>query len=157
MRNYKTKLCLFTLHFSLFTILLVLLTSCESNLNPISPVPDAPVNVSINIMRDAPALDIPGNSYVITRPLLQNQYIGYSGIVIVHGLDGTFYAFDLCCPHEHSRDIRVGCSMILATCPSCGSTFDIGFGTAMPTTGPSQYPLRRYTVTQSGYNLHVTQ
>lgn len=138
-------------------IALLCLTACESRLNEQHPVPDAPVNLTLNIMRDAPALDIPGNTYTITRPLTTNQYIGYSGLVIVHGVDGVFYAFDLCCPHEHQRDIRVDCSMISATCPTCGSSFNIGFGTGLPISGPSQYPMRSYTVTQSGYNLHVTQ
>lgn len=142
---------------TILIITLVLLSACETEVNRINPVPDAPVNYTLNIMRDAPALDIQGNSITITRPMTQNQYIGYSGLIVVHGLDDNFYAFDLCCPHEHQRDTRVECSMISATCPKCGSTFDIGFGTGMPSDGPSEYPLRRYTVTQSGYNLHITR
>lgn len=130
---------------------------CEGNVNMHNPVPDAPVDCTINIMRDAPALDITGNSFTITRPLTTSQYIGYSGLVIVHGIDDTFYAFDLCCPHEHQRDTRIECEMISAKCPKCGSTFDIGFGTGLPSAGPSQHPLRRYRVSKSGYTLHIAR
>lgn len=147
-------------HMPAITVLMLtvlLIDGCGNDVNIKNPVPDAPVDCTVNIMRDAPALDIAGNSLVITRPLTTNQYIGYSGLVIVHGLDDVFYAFDLCCPHEHQRDIRIECSMISAKCPECSSTFDIGFGTGMPTDGPSEYTLRRYHVSQSGYNLHISR
>ena len=68
-----------------------------------------------------------------------------------------YYAFDLSCPHEHKRDIRVGVDMIFATCPECGSQYDIGFGLGNCIKGESQYPLKRYTVTLSGDYLRVTQ
>ena len=144
-------------HCIVITLLTLVLCSCGNEINVEHPVPNAPVECTINIMRDAPLLDIIGNSFVIDRPLNTNQYIGYSGLVIVHGLDDMFYAFDLCCPHEHQRNIRVKCDMISAHCDQCGTTYDIGFGTGIPSKGPSQFPLRRYTVTPSGYNLHITQ
>lgn len=141
---------------TIISLTLMILNACNNNINLQHPVPHAPVDCTINIMRDAPALDVLGNSFVITRPLTTNQYIGYAGLVIVHGLDDTFYAFDLCCPHEHTRNIRVESSMISAKCPKCGSTFDIGFGTGAVSAGPSAFPLKRYRVTQSGYYLHIT-
>lgn len=141
----------------LSAVAVAILAACNNEINVQNPVPEAPVNLTLNIMRDAPALDIQGNSYVITKPLTHNQYIGYSGLVIVHGLDDIFYAFDLCCPHEHKRETRVECSMISAVCPECNSRFDIGFGTGLSSSGPSAFPLKRYTVTQSGYDLHITR
>lgn len=134
------------------------LSGCKGNqLNTQNPVPEAPVNYSLNIMRDAPALDIQGNSIAITEVYNYTQRIGYGGLLVVHGLDDMFYAFDLCCPHEHSHDIVVEPSMISAKCPKCGTVYDIGFGTGYPGSGPSQFPLKRYTVTTSGYNLHITR
>lgn len=136
----------------------IILSGCENNnINTKNPIPESPVNYSLNIMRDAPSLDIQGNSIAITDIYDYNQRIGYSGLLIVHGLDDAFYAFDLCCPHEHKRDVKVEPSMIIARCPVCGTVYDIGFGTGYPNSGPSEYPLKRYTVTTSGYNLRITR
>ena len=46
--------------------------------------------------------------------------------------------------------------MIFATCPECGSQFDVGFGTGVCTKGESEYPLKKYTVSRRGDYLHVT-
>ena len=146
------------IHYTLYAILLTfILSSCDTNLNQVSPIPNAPVSYTLNILRDAPQLMTPGNSVVITEPNKYGQYIGYSGLLICCGVDGQYYAFDLCCPHEHKRDIRVGVDMIFATCPECDSQYDIGFGLGNCIKGESQYPLKRYTVTLSGDYLRITQ
>ena len=142
---------------SVICALLSVLSSCDTNLNQISPIPDAPVSYTLNILRDAPQLMTPGNSVVITEPNKQGQYIGYSGLLICYGLDDKYYAFDLCCPHEHRRDIRVEVDMIFAVCPECGSQFDVGFGSGFCNKGESKYPLKRYTVTRTGDYLRVTR
>ena len=142
---------------SVICALLFVLSSCDTNFNQISPIPDAPVSYTLNILRDAPQLMTPGNSVAITEPNKQGQYIGYSGLLICYGLDDKYYAFDLCCPHEHRRDIRVEVDMIFAVCPECGSQFDVGFGSGFCNKGESKYPLKRYTVTRTGDYLRVTR
>ena len=137
--------------------LLSVLYSCDSNINQISPIPDAPVSYTLNILRDAPLLMTPGNSIAITEPNKQGQYIGYGGLLICYGLDDKYYAFYLCCPHEHRRDVRVEVDMIFATCPECGSQFDVGLGSGFCNKGESKYPLKRYTVTRTGDYLRVTR
>lgn len=83
---------------------------------------------------------------------------GYGGVLLV----GTFSysgdpqltppaAFDLSCPVEARRDIRVIAESDrgFARCPECGSTYDIFQGNGMPLSGPAarqRYGLRQYRV-----------
>lgn len=143
---------------SALIIILLSLVSCrKAQINVDSPVPKYRVNLNINIMIDAPILDTQGGFFVIDEPRRYGDYIGFSGIVIFHGFDDRFYSYDICCPHECKREITVEPSMAgIATCKECGSEYDIGFGSGQPTKAPAQYPMRRYTTTISGYNIHVT-
>ena len=152
--------------FSVICALSSILSSCDGDINQISsildapvsyPIPDAPVSYTLNILRDAPELMTPGNSVAITEPNKQGQYIGYGGLLICCGVDEVYYAFDLSCPHEHRRDVKVEANMIFAICPKCGSQFDLGFGTGFCNKGESKYPLKRYTVTRNGDYLRVTR
>lgn len=149
-------------HNKIFTLpivaLLLILYGCEGGINNQTNIPDMPVSLSINIMQDAPTLNVQGGYIEINEPLKYGQFVGYGGIVIFHGFDDYFYAFDMSCPHECKRDVRIECSMAgMGVCPKCGSTFDIGFGTGFANKGPSKYPLRRYQVMVSGYNIRVTR
>ncbi|MCD7848638.1 MAG: hypothetical protein LUH63_02190 [Parabacteroides sp.] len=74
-------------------------------------------------------------------------------MLIVCGIDAsgntTYYAFDLCCPHEAKRNIIIEPNNTgTAICPECGTEFDIAAygGSGAPVKGVSKYPLRRYTV-----------
>jgi len=139
-------------------LLILCLASCEkTQVNVDSPVPRYTVSLTVNIMVDAPILDTQGGYYVIKEPRKYGEYIGFGGVVVFHGFDDRFYAYDLCCPHECKREICVEPSMAgIATCPECGSEYDIGFGSGQPTKAPAQYPMRRYTTAVSGYNIRIT-
>ncbi len=145
---------------TLFITILVtlLLSSCDDDrINQESNIPYAPVRYSINMMQSAPELAVAGGFHTATEPRTYDEFLGYGGLVIFHAFDDQFYAYDLSCPHECKKDVRVEPSMAgIATCPECGSTFDIGFGTGFPTKGEAQYPLKRYTIIVSGYNIRVT-
>lgn len=143
---------------SLFVFLLAFLASCnKTQLNEESPVPKYAVNFSVNYLIYAPILETQGGYYAVTEPMEYGQYLGYSGLVIFHGFDDRLYAYDLCCPNECKREIRIEPSAVgVATCPECGSEYDIGFGTGRPTKGPSTKILRRYTVSMTGSVIRVT-
>lgn len=145
-------------HIIVLLIITIVASSCrQTNINVDSPVPKYTVNLNVNIMVDAPILDTQGGYFVITEPRKYGEYIGFGGVVIFHGFDDRFYAYDLCCPYECKREICVEPSMAgIATCPKCGSEYDIGFGSGQATKLPSKYPLRRYTTVVSGYNIRVT-
>lgn len=142
---------------SVICTLLSVLSSCDGDINQISPIPDVPVSYTLNILRDAPELMTPGNSVAITKPNKHGQYIGYGGLLICFGVDEVYYVFDLSCPHEHKREVRVEANMIFATCPECGSRFEVGFGSGFCNEGVSQYPLKRYRVSSNGYELRITR
>ncbi len=151
--------------------------SCK-NVMTENPVPDAPVSLNINIMQDAPILNVPGGYLSIRDTIVAGQrlqlvsqggsetvgqfkygeYIGFGGIVVFHTFDDHFAAFDLCCPNELKRTTVVEPNMAgSAVCPVCGTTYDIGFGTGFVSSGPSKFPLKQYTVLVSGYNLRVVR
>lgn len=143
---------------TLIVLLFFALVSCKkTELNADSPVPKCTVSLNINIMIDAPQLDTQGGYFVVKEPRKYGEYIGFGGVVVFHGFDDRFYAYDLCCPHECKREITVEPSMAgVATCKECGSEFDIGFGSGQPTKSPAKHSMRRYTVSINGYNIRVT-
>lgn len=83
---------------------------------------------------------------------------GYGGVLLIEGMDPftletlTPLAYDLSCPVERSRTIRVRIypdKQYLAICPECESTYDVTMGGGAPTSGPAltgehKYGLRRY-------------
>lgn len=89
---------------------------------------------------------IPGNF-----PYTAMSYTGYGGILLVSDVLGDPKAYDLSCPVECKRDIRVeiDTDKMLARCPKCGSTYDVFSLLGYPVGGPAAekgYGLRRYYV-----------
>lgn len=74
--------------------LTILLASCN-NINEENPIPYYPVNFSINILQEAPMLDIQGGYFEMTKPLKYGQYVGFGGVVVFHTFDNYFVAFDM--------------------------------------------------------------
>lgn len=53
--------------------------------------------------------------------------------MVFRSFDDNFVAFDMACPYEIKRDVRVAVDMSgVAVCSVCGSKFDVGYGTGMP-------------------------
>ncbi len=76
---------------------------------------------------------------------------GYGGILLVSDVLGEAKAYDLACPVECKRDIRVAIDTetMLARCPVCGSEYDVFSLLGHPVSGPAAadgYGLRRYYV-----------
>lgn len=144
------------IHYICLPLLLLALTTCHTDINVDSPVPKCTVNFALNIMVDAPILNTQGGFYTVTSPMKYGQYIGYSGLLIVHGFDDKFYCYDLCCPTECKREIMIEPEIDgTAKCKECDTMYDIGFGSGMPQKGSSKYRLRKYRVIVSGYNITV--
>ncbi len=143
----------------LFIILTIAFTlfSCE-NVNIESPIPEMAVQLSFNIMQDAPELNVIGGYKNFISATTYGQYLGYGGIVVFHGFMEEFYAFDLACPYEIKNDVRVEVNMAgVGECPQCGTQYDVGFGSGTPSSGPSAFALKKYKVLVSGYNLRVVR
>jgi hypothetical protein len=114
--------------------------SCEKEQH--SDIPYAPVKLTLypeDMIQLAGSL----SCLSFTQPKYAGDQLGYGGILVVHGWNyGTYYAYDLACPVEAQRNIRIRPdSSGTATCDHCHSIFNIADG---------GYP-------QSGTKLRLTQ
>jgi len=135
-------------------LLLVAVSSCLDESSHLT-IPYAPVSFKI---------DLEGSDFLLKTPLsfvtfsekekrLPSDRFGFAGLLIVSNATGdAIYAYDLCCPYEDSRVIRViPGNEGKAGCPSCGSVFVTMFGDNMygygsVESGPATEPLQSYRV-----------
>lgn len=89
---------------------------------------------------------------------------GYGGVLVVADIHNQPCAFDLSCPVEARRDVRiiVDTQKADAYCPKCHSRYSIYTNGGIPTSGPAlddSYSLQRYSVTsgQGGEFMTVTR
>ncbi|HKJ43896.1 MAG TPA: hypothetical protein VKA27_17495 [Sunxiuqinia sp.] len=124
-------------------LLMVISTACKDNYN--TSIPYVDVNFSINLVNHN-ALTTVGT------PVFFNG--GYGGIVVIN--TGTSYsAYDVTCPYEVDFKCRVEADGVIATCPCCGSQYNLLEG-GYVVNGPSAEPLKQYHVNASGDILHIT-
>ncbi|MDR0546637.1 MAG: hypothetical protein LBG77_03500 [Dysgonamonadaceae bacterium] len=137
-----------------FLFLLFALVSCEEEY--ISPIPNAPVSINLDLRFEQDLVNIPFTCKIIKeKPVGMRQ--GFGGVLIVHGYGDNFpplYAYDLACPHEVDRNIVViPDSAGKARCPKCGSVFITMWGTGAPEgNSVARYPLKSYRVIVNGNN-----
>ena len=86
--------------------------------------------------------------------------LGYSGVLVVCGFNSygntQYYAYDLCCPYEANKNIKVQADNTgWAECPKCGTKYEIAYGSGTPSDGPSEFALTRFDVTQQGNKLLI--
>lgn len=75
------------------------------------------------------------------------EQTGYGGLLIFRTTGGGILAYDLCCPHEDDREIKVRPSDNgKAVCPKCGTVFVTMYGLGTPESGPAAEPLQSYAV-----------
>lgn len=79
---------------------------------------------------------------------------GYGGILLVGNTIGEPMAYDLSCPVEAQRNIRVFINVekSIAQCPKCGSTYNVFYsGDALSGEAAQlRYSLKRYRVSMPG-------
>jgi len=111
-----------------------------------SNIPYAPVNYPL-YDKDANDLSVQPSCLVLTTPRNEADRIGYGGLLVVHGPEGEYYAFDLCCPVEARRTakLEVESSLVAAKCSQCGARFDISTASGFPIEG-TKYRLTPYQV-----------
>jgi len=152
----------------LFLLLFVCIAfSCEKEYY--TTIPNAPVNVELWLETRDSKLNTSLAYDIITQPRSALERLGFGGILVINGIGETLvniYAYDLACPVEAQREIRVVPDNLssstaavktafTATCPKCGAVFTIADGTGAPQSGSKHY-LRSYKVTGSGtrYNIY---
>lgn len=123
--------------------------SCEQKYK--SPIPDVPVEVNLHIPSFNPTFGSALNDTLLfTYPRRYPPFaIGYGGMLVVVGYDEKlahrYHAYDLCCPYEADRNVRVYPDDAgTAVCRKCGSTFYTTDGWGRVSKGPSKFPLKRY-------------
>ena len=131
--------------------------SCEKQYY--TTIPDFSVNLELRLE----SLDYELNANLayktFTQPRFAADRLGFGGILVINGMGENtinLYAYDLSCPVEAQRDVRVvpDKSGVTATCPKCGTVFDIATGTGRPHSG-TKYSLKSYRVVGSGMQYTV--
>lgn len=144
--KYKIK------HLKFFAIVLPLLVlSCDKNFNSSVPYVDVNFTISLSVYNQ---MTIEGNSIV-------NPGAGYGGVIVFHSFDDLFYALDAACPCEvaTSRVVVEVDESGVATCPQCGTKYNLWEGgSILSTTCSSAEPLKNYRVSQiyNGTSLLIT-
>lgn len=136
----------------------VLLASCKETENDTS-IPNCDVYIKTDYA-EYTKLSVVNNHVTYVRSanasMPSNFRLGYGGIVIYRTLEGKAVAFDLACPVEVSREVLVNVESIYATCPICGSKFDLSYGIGAPCEGPAKETLRHYNCIDDGSQIRVS-
>jgi len=129
--------------------LLLALAACVDETDRYT-IPFAPVNFTVDLL---------GRDYELNKALsykvftekdrrVDSDRFGFAGLLVVADVTGNaLFAYDLCCPYEDSKIIKVEPrSDGKAECPECGSIFRTIFGLGTPESGPATEPLQIYRV-----------
>jgi len=141
----------------------IVLFSCSESDNN-STIPKMPVNLELDL--GDLFLDSELNRSlafkIYTQPRFPSDKLGFGGIIVINGSlnnQVNLYAYDLSCPVEAQNNVRIipnhHYSATTASCPTCGSVFNISDGTGAPQSGTKLY-LKSYKVTGSGTQYTVT-
>ncbi|MDR1678317.1 MAG: hypothetical protein LBR81_00875 [Prevotellaceae bacterium] len=127
---------------------LLFFTACE-DVNSNSSIQSYRVYINQNLNQYAIELRTMGGSKTYTEVIWNEGVaaIGYGGVLVIHGYDDNYYAFDMACPKEKKRTVRVqpnGAGQ--AVCEQCGSVFNIGYGSGNCVSGEAKEALRRFRV-----------
>lgn len=103
-------------------------------------------------------IDLNGMDHELRNPLsyriygsddrrVESDRMGYAGLLVVTGADGTIYAYDSCCPHEDNKQVTVLPKQDgTAGCSHCESQYVTIYGLGSPVSGPSSESLQIYRV-----------
>lgn len=144
--------------------LIVVFTACETNYR--SPIPNYPVGLRVDLTGPYNNFKNSSNQFLLfEKPPLTTDRVGYGGIMLYSGLmpddygNTVYYAFDMACPHEAKRTVKVypvqDSLPGIVRCEECGSEFNVAYGFGDPVKGPATKLLKRYRVRLAGEMLFV--
>ena len=134
------------------TLLVGLVTACTEP----NPIDNYPVALRLDLTFNDKALRTVPSAAIYTRyshPISSAyQAFGFGGVLVVHGVDAEFYAFDLSCPYENRSSVRVepDSDIIYAVCPQCGTKYLINDGSGVPVEGVGRHGLKPYRTESDG-------
>lgn len=122
-------------------------------------IPSQRVYLELDLTYNDKALNALYSHKIYTKDNIDqaNEYTGFGGVLVFHGDNDIFYAFDAACPYEAQSNVIVTVENgdINAICPKCGSKYELLYGVGNPVSGPSEYYLQRYPVSRSGNKIFV--
>src|SRR5690554_477688 len=134
--------------FVIFSVISFLFSCADKA--PRGSIPFAPVDFEINLNGLDHVLRNPLSFRVFTEQdrRFPEERFGFSGVVIVSSATANeLYAYDLCCPHEKKREIKVAPQDDgTAICEGCGSVFATIYGRGTVMQGPATEELQSYLV-----------
>ena len=143
----------------LFLISLLISFSCTQTED--NYFPSYRVNLELDLTFEDKALNeqMAYKTYIAgqTSGLAASELTGFGGVLVYHGLTGIA-AYDLACPYELKRSVRIEVSddAIKAVCPQCGSEFGIFENAGAVLKGPATQGLKIYQTYQTGNKIIVT-
>ena len=147
----------FKLKIFVFVLFCCFIISCNNNANR-SSIPLAPVQIRLNLQH-YPHLSAPFATqyFTETNPGIGVWAVGFGGVLISTFMDFnsanvSFAAFDMACPYEVDRNVRVfpESNNVFAVCEECGSRFDLSSGLGQVKQGPATENLRRFNAFREG-------
>ena len=148
----------------IFALLLVTIIAFSCEKEYYTTIPSSPVSVKLDLANADFSLNTSLSYKIFTQPRYGTDKLGFGGILVINGMGVNtvnFFAYDLSCPVEALRRVRVvpdnlGSSTssavptaVTATCPECGAIFNIANGSGRPQSG-TKYSLRSYRVIGNG-------
>ncbi|MDO5664376.1 MAG: hypothetical protein Q4G63_03840 [Bacteroidia bacterium] len=86
-------------------------------------------------------------SKTFTQGRTIGEQIGYGGLLVFRTTEGDIFAYDLCCPYEDNREVKVKpTDNGKAVCSKCGSVYITMYGLGTAESGSSNQSLQTYTV-----------
>ncbi|MGL5317732.1 MAG: hypothetical protein ACRC9Q_03435 [Bacteroidales bacterium] len=144
----------------------LVLSGCE-NSETLSRIPEASVNLRVNIDYWKLTALLDYHRFLDKQGLPASTYLGYGGILVVNGFtfngeSEAFYAYDLACPVEAQTDVRVTINndLIQAECPKCKSRFAVFEGGGVPVWGEAKKNslfLKQYKTKLSGRDILISR
>jgi nitrite reductase/ring-hydroxylating ferredoxin subunit len=132
--------------------------SCDDEIY--SPIPNVPVHLEIDLDFEDSALKASLAYITFTQPRneVEKGNLGYGGILVINGFGANtvnLYAYDLSCPVEALRNIKIKPDEngLTAVCEKCGAVFDIASGNGNPKSGTKHF-LKSYRVLPSSNNRY---
>jgi nitrite reductase/ring-hydroxylating ferredoxin subunit len=127
---------------------LILLAGCKKEVG--QTLPYSYVDVTLTIPSELSSLSI-GSATICP----DKGYNGLKGIIIYRDDLYQFKAYERLCrnyPNDTSA-IVLEDDNVRATCPTCGSQYELVYGTVI--TGPAKFSLKTYTTSVSGNFLYI--
>lgn len=121
-------------------------TECKKDID--YPVPKVKVEIALNIMDDPTLRNLQDVGSFATL----NG--GYNGIVVYRKNLEEMVAYDLQCTYQVEDSCAIEPTVGTATCPCCGSVYELYFGSAIE--GPAKFGLVQYRVQYTGSYIFIT-